>query len=336
MIRAFSPVDSLRLRGRQTQGLSLDLEASVLVGGSPLRRALEGWWPGRGSPFSTWLLDPLDASVPAGFLQARQRRGVAEADLIYLAPALNRSPRAALSWQRLLGETVREMAGRGILRLHVAIDQEEAIAAQLLRRIGFIDSAQDTVYRRMAAALLPAADRAGSRIRSAPPQAVHRAALDRLSLAGLAQSAGSEPSPEGGDWDRYPLGGYASGHPEARVWLDGHGAVLGVWRRHDGPSASWIDCLSAPGVDAGRLLADALAHSDPSRQTFAVASAAQAGLHDALRQAGFEALAHRLHFVKHSALRVIEPAWRDQTSRETAMEPAATGSNMNRSIKRQD
>jgi hypothetical protein len=334
VIRAFSPVDALRLRSRQAQGISLDLEASVLVGGSALRRALEGWWPGRGSPYCSWLLEPLDESVPAGFLQARQRRGGAEADLIFVAPALHGSPRAALSWQRLLTETAREMAGQGILRLHVAIDQEDSIAAQLLRRLGFVDTAQDTVYHRLEARAAEAL--AAPRIRSAPPQPAHQAALDRLSLVCLAQTAGSDPAPEGGEWARYPLGGHFSGPQDSRVWLDGHGAVLGAWRRHDGPAVSWIDCISAPGTDAVRLLADALANLDSTRQAYAVASSAQADLHGALRQQGFEAFAHRLHFVKHSALRVIEPAWRDQTSRDTLMEPAANPSNMNRSITRQD
>ena len=317
MIRAFSPRDFARLRRRQVSGASLDLEGRILSGRSPLQHAIGTLWPGRRHAYHTWLLEPVDGSFPGGCAQARRRRETTEADLTFIAPALSAGPRAVLSWQRLLPEACQGLAARGIVSIFAAVDAAEPVAPQILRRLGFVDQAHDTVYQRAAGQPLAPAEAIVSRA----PQPADGPALDRLARAGLASvdRAGSLA----GEWDRHPLGGQHNLRGQSRVWLGPAGELLGAWRLCEGPAGRWLSCLVAEGVEATTLVSAALAAAGAGSQPiFTAARSDQAALHGALRAQGFEPFLDRIVFVKHNALRVIEPAWREQPTIEGGMEAA--------------
>ncbi|MCB0215019.1 MAG: hypothetical protein KDH92_00180 [Chloroflexi bacterium] len=317
MIRAFSPRDIARLRRRQVSGASLDLEGRILSGRSPLQHAIGTLWPGRRHPYHTWLLEPVDGSFPGGCAQARRRRDTTEADLTFIAPALSTGPRAVLSWQRLLPEACQGLAACGVTSIFAAIDADEPVALQVLRRLGFADLAHETVYRLAAPHPIEPAEPIATRA----PQPSDGPALDRLARSGLASvdRAGSQA----GEWDRHPLGGQHALRGHSRVWIGSGSELLGAWRLCEGSAGRWLSCLTAEGAGAATLVGAALAAAGTGAQPlFAAARSDQAALHDALRARGFEPFVDRIVLVKHNALRVIEPAWREQQTLEGSMEAA--------------
>ncbi len=326
--RPFTPRDTLRLRNQQDVGTALDLETAVLLGQSPLRQAISGYLPLGNRGVQTLVLDSQDGSTPHGFVQARRCLDGTEADLTFIAPSLAAANGAALSWQRLISGACQWLGGQGTQRIFAAIEENDRVALQVLRHLGFVAYTSETVFRHPADSTPPAAPEgmvvmpAGARMTSA----VHRLAC--LNSPDSIQANAGAP---GGDWGRYPLGGRAPGAVSARVWLDKRGEVIGAWRLIAGRSGHWLQVLTSPGTEAGppirRALSDAAAGGDfPARPVYTTASAHEPGLNLALRQNGFEPVLGRLRLVKHTAVRVLEPEWRRRKLREHGLDPAPTRS----------
>jgi hypothetical protein len=282
-------------------GTALDLEGAVLDARSPLRQALAGWWPLARAGVDTLVLD-----TDVGFIQARRRLNGREADLTYVAPALTRANGAALAWQRLAGDACARLAGRGIERVHVSIAEDDQVAHQVLRQVGFAVCSGDLVLCRPAS-LPPPSDGLASR----PATAADTQAAGRLLSAGRPDGVRALEGPDG-DWGSYPLGGRAPVALHSRAILQGNGELAGAWRLVVGHGGAWLRLVAADGTDPALLAADALgrtAHELAGRPVYASARGYEPGLHVALRGLGFEPVVGRFRMIRHTAVHVVEPSW---------------------------
>lgn len=279
------------------------------------------------------LLDDGETGCPAGFVQGRRHVDGAAADLTFLAPACEAEHGAALTWQRLLSAFCRHMGGLAVRSVLVRVEQDANLAIQIVRRSGFLPVDVDTVMRRP---FDPAEADPTPRVEQMSPQPTsspssnkpddpsvymtraferHDHAIDGLVRAtqppALKQAfAGGEP------WRQRVLGGHSTRAEIARVRLDAQGAVTGAWRLIQGRQGHWLQVVAGPDGDAERLVADAtseLARSGwPTQPLFARAAGYEPGLHLALRHAGFAPVITRYRFVRHTAVRVLAPAWKEQ------------------------
>jgi hypothetical protein len=331
--RPFAPRDALLLRSLQTRGISLEIESDVLSDASPLRRALTTLWPLSESRSATLVLERPSSGVGGGCIQARWRRDRREADLTFAAPPLNGAPGAALVWQRLIAGVCQCLGEGGSVRIYAAVPETDQVALQIFRQVGFQVYTQDTVFRRAAGGPLPATESA-----PAPSAALglepidvlaeHIPQITRLYLESLPDAARLHESPDGSSWRNYPMGGWPE--PVARrVVVDRVGAVLGAWYLHTGPNGAWLHIVAAPTSDAGAIVRSAVLCANATAGDLPLHAAArgyEATLHLALREAGFEPVVGRFRLVKHTAVRVLEPAWQSEALGERRLEPAGTHS----------
>jgi hypothetical protein len=324
--RPFAPSDALRLRSQQTIGTALELEAVVLLNESPLRQALASCWPWADGGVETLVQDPIDSSVPGGFIQARRRLGRPEADLTFVAPALNAASGAALCWQRLIAEVCQRLGAKGSQRIYVAIGESDQVSLQLLRQLGFAVHTSDVVFQRVPTLppLAPPAD-----VRLAPMGSTRAAAVEALAWQDEPGAVRAHESPSGGEWRGYPLGGRAPGATAAAVWLDASGEVIGGWRLVAGRAGHWLQVVTGPGADPTLLGQSALAalatRGDfPARPVYATARGHEPNLNLALRELGFTPVAGRFRLVKHTTVRVLEPAWHATALRRRGLDTAPT------------
>jgi len=327
VIRPFTPRDALRLRQQQATATCLETETLVLVGGSPLRHAVAGCWPLGQRALQTFVAHGPEGAGIDGFVQARRHREGADADLVFIAPALAATPRAALAWPRLITVACQWLGDQGVQRVHVAIDQDDTLALQIFRQIGFVAYTTDSVFRRGAELAPPAPP--GLRI--VEETDVLRHALDQLSERGMPAEARARRELAAADWQHYPLGGHVPRAMRSRVWLDRAGRVCGAWRAVEGRGGWWLRLLTDGQADAGLLAQHAVATvagdaATGGRPLYATARGYEPELNLAWRQLGFALLGGRFRLIKSLTARVLEPAWADPQPRPRGVEAAPTAS----------
>ncbi len=322
VVRPFTPRDALRLRRQQQTGTCLELESTVLLGGSPLAWAMRSCWPVGDRPLRTYVARFLDGHAPDGFAQARTRRRGADADLVFVAPALDETPRAALGWHRLLTEVCQDLGARGVQRLHVAVPDEDQLLLQVARQLGFAVAAGDAVLRRPAGRLPAAIPDTPTR----PEADADRHAIESWLFRGWPEPVRLARETADGAWDDYPVGGHAGDARLRRVWLDARGAPRAAWRLYTGPGGSWLRLAVAADADAGPAVRQALAEArsvcGDTLPIHAAARGYEPALHLALREHGFTPVARRFRLVKTMTALVREPVWRLAGLREAAGDAA--------------
>lgn len=296
----------------------------MLLGGSPLAWAMRACWPLGDRPLQTYVARFLDGNAPDGFAQVRTRRRGADADLVFVAPALDETPRAALGWHRLLAEVCQSLGAQGIQRVHVAVPDDDQLLLQLARQLGFAVVTGDTVLcrppgRPVAAATAAAAD-------AVPEAAAHRPTIEGWLYRAWPDPVRHTRETAEGAWDDYPVGGHAAGAALRRVWVDGRGAPRAAWRLYAGPAGLWLRVAVAADADAGAAVARALAGARAAwgdgLPIHAAARGYEPALHLALREHGFAPVARRFRLVKTMTVLVREPVWRLTGLREAAGDAA--------------
>ncbi|MFQ5459920.1 MAG: hypothetical protein ACE5EL_03920 [Anaerolineae bacterium] len=313
MTRRFDPRDLLRVRRLQPAGCSLDMEGDVLIGSSPLRLALRGLLPVGPAKVSTLVQGDGDP-VSGGLVQARWRRGGRSADLIFIAPDLNGAAGAAHVWHRLVTGACQSLGDRQAERIYAAVDDEDRVALQVFRQLGFVAFTNDAVYRRSPGAPAPRPNRgpvgdAGT---------VHQAQITSLFLATLPSTVRAHVDPEGDTWTRYPAGGWLRTAVPARVLVGDDGSVAAAWRLFSGPGGWWLQVLGSGDEDVAAAVTHALhdmaAAAAPESPLFCQAPGYDTALNLALRGAHFEPVRRRFLLVKHTTARVLEPEWRSRAA----------------------
>jgi len=299
------------------------------------------WRPLGTGAIETLVAPACGSGTVAGFTQSRCRRGAADADLTFIAPALTQANGAALFWGRLITDSCQWLGAREVERVHAAVVEDDQVALQVFRGCGFAVCTTDVVLARSASGSgtdRPGDGRADGRdgggtvspeaeLRAVPMAADTELAVRRLAHECLPDAVRAASDELGGDWFSYPLGGFEPGPAIKRAWVDPSGVVQGAWRVIGGRDAHWLQALVRPGLDARALVRAALADVAADRRfanlpILAAARGYESELNLALRECGFEPRARRFRLVKQMAVRVMAPAWHRGAVRDHGLDPA--------------
>jgi hypothetical protein len=321
--RTFSPRDALRLHRMQTSGASFDLEGDVLLGRAPVPQALGAWLPLPERNLVTLVLDEGESGCPSGFVQGRRHRDGIASEVTFLAPGIEAASGAALTWHRLVGDLCARAASNGVRSLFVTVGQEEQVALQVFRGLGFSPFNADTVLRRAASSEAELVAEATSASSSADvperhfisPQPEHESAIDGL-LHAIHPPTVRVALADRTSWRGSPLGGMDLRGERSAIQVDAHGAPLGAWRLLPGKSGHWLRAVAGPQGDSVQLVKNALAilagAGWADLPIYASACGYEPALHLALREHGFRPVASRFRLVKHTTVRRLAPAWSEQ------------------------
>jgi hypothetical protein len=299
--------DWLAIRRLQSRGIQLDFERAVLWPHTPLYAALAGHLPLLPIGAETLVLYS-SAAHPAralGFAQLRARRGRPEADVVYLAPALDADDDAVAIWYRLLAECARTIGERGGQRVFAQVPAGNSIE-EVFRQAGFHAYAREEIF---CLCNFPAALEKSNLLR-------RQRARDGWNLLRLYTELTPRPvqlaegmlSPEGhagklGDWwDQSRGAGYV---------LEKEGELAGAVRIRRGRAAYWLRLGLHPQArdDAAELLRGALAllWAAPHHPIYCSVREYESGIVDALQASGFQHQQTRCLMVKPTAARAREP-----------------------------
>jgi hypothetical protein len=306
----------------QMRGVQLDLERAVLWPHTPTQAALFAHVPLSAIGAETIVLYPSPSrrTRAVGFAQLRARRGRPEADIVFLAPALDSDNDAVSIWYRLLAECAKEIGGRGGQRLFAQVAGGNGIE-EVFRQAGFTAYAHDDVYR----------------LDDLPPNLAqtkllrHQRVRDGWNLLRLyaefaprsVQIAEGMLSPQGqggklGDWwDQSSGAGYI---------LEVDGEIAGAVRVRRGSAAYWLRFWLHPQAEehGEELILGALAllRAAPRRPIYCNVRDYESGLRGALDLFGFRNVQTRSLLIKHMTVRIKEPLIKLMPALEKRPEPA--------------
>ena len=324
MPRWLSLDDLIAVRRLQPRGVQLDLERSVLWPHTALQAALSPRPPVSMISAETIVLyaNAARRARALGFLQTRGRRGRPEADIVYIAPALDSDDDAVSIWYRLLAEGAQEIGGRGGQRLFAQVTSGNGIE-EVFRQAGFSIYAREDVYR----------------LTEWPPNLPktkllrHQRARDGWTLLRLyaqftprpVQIAEGMLSPEGqggkmGDWwDQSGGSGYI---------LEAENELAGAARVRRGRAAYWMRFWLHPqSPEQGETLvrgALALLWAAPRYPIYCSVRDYESGVRNDLEAFGFRYVLTRSLLVKHITVRAKESLLRLMPALEKRPEPATS------------
>jgi hypothetical protein len=316
--------DLIAVKQLQSRGMQLDLERAVLWPHTPLHAALAPRLPYSMVSAETIVLysNATGRSRAIGFLQARERRGRPEADVVFISPALDADEDAVSIWYRLLAECTRQIGERGGQRLFAQVPSGNGIE-EVFRQAGFSSYAREDIYRLTE---WPKNLVKGSSLR-------HQRARDGWTLLRLyaqftprpVQIAEGMLSPEGqggkmGDWwDQSSGSGYI---------LEAENELVGAVRVRRGSAAYWLRFWLHPQAQeqSETLVCGALSllWAAPHRPIYCSVRDYEGGLRNDLQAAGFEYLLTRSLLVKHTTMRAKESVIKLMPALEKRPEPAAS------------
>jgi len=324
VIRPFGLGDLLLLYRLQGRGACLDL-CHALAGSEPpawvaLTAPFRGWW---GGEVVTYVSRRAGEGSLAGAIQMRRRPGRPEADIVFIAPALEDGEEVAALWHRLLAHCVRQAGERRVQRVFISAPEQAREMLSLFRQAGFSPYTREEVFRgeELVRPVL------SQRWQVRPLASADGWALQKLYATitpRLVQQAEGGGSPSGDQ----SLPWRAPG-PQARFVLARGGEIAGLVSVRAGRSGHclrlWGDFQTSGEVLAllGQGLAALSAH--PPRPIYCLVREYQGGVRGPLVECGFRHVATWSRLVKHTVLRVREPAWRTLPVLEPRPEPTVPG-----------
>lgn len=324
MTRALRLTDIAWLLDVQPAGEWLEIEDRVLTARSPRQSALHALMPAADQDRAVIVDIGLCESDQALAL-LRMRPGRLAADLLYVWPPLEQAAGVALTWARVVAEACHWLGRQGTHRVYTAVAQDDRLALQVFRQIGFVVYTGDEVLclPSLTVEENPAGEPAAG-TRDGPLDPASERAVRSMIEAGLGDAARGHLPTAGADWDEYPLAGRACRGILSGARLAADGSVAGGWRVVAGRAGSWLRLAGRDGASCASALVGALRTmvADPrfrSRPVYASARGYEPEVHLALREAGFEAVAGRFRMVRHSTVRVLAPAWEPRSRRGHAL-----------------
>ncbi len=251
-----------------------------------------------------------ESPYPNGFILAKKRLGRPEAEVRYIAPALDAGPNVDGAWRALLEHLVAHAGDFGIQRLQVCIPTREDAAA-LLAQCGFALYTRESLFR------LRSRPRHLSPAAAAPYVRAQREA-DSFALQRLA--------------DRFipPVVSRAEGvsfhngtvnhalifqnwwQPEQQDSLvfERQGDIQAALIMQRGPRGIWLRFLGDPSLQEAMdaLLYQGLLALPHDRPIYCGVRAYQAALGPVLHAREFETITELARFVKYTTVSVREPA----------------------------
>ena len=301
MIRPFGLRDVLAVRSLQRDGVWLDLFHRLLLRRSALATALIAPVPWVGTGLASYVWSP--AQEVHGFVQMLKRPGRYEADLLFLAPRLERQPYGRQAWEKLLAACIAEAGAQGLRRLFASVS-ESAAEIDVLASLGFMVYTGEQVF------VLPRSVRHPT---TAPDSRLRpRRSEDVWWLRRLYSIYTPQPvqNAEGHNSDHgqasLPLAWWELTNHSSFV-VEDKGDVVGGVQLVSGRRGHWLLLHGDPG-DAD-LMAVVLRHGIAAAggnrwPMYCAVRPYQGGLAAILQDHGFQSYTRRSRVVKHLAVRV--------------------------------
>jgi hypothetical protein len=316
MIKSFGVRDLLLVGNLQKKGTCLDPEIALTRPYSPLLAALSSYFLMQEAGTSTFILKAMDQSSPStssghrrmqGLAQMRQRRGRPEADVIYLAPSFSTANEASTIWHRLLNHLCTRAGERGIQRLFARL-AEDGEEIETFQQVGFSLYTREDTFRLKG---LSESRHRLNRVVMRPQQAVDAWALQRLyanvapRLVRQAESLGER------GWERSSVDWPLRARSEGYV-LEDNGEIVSYLLFSSGRIGHWMRILLHPQAydRADEVIQHGLAflsHYLP-RPIYCSVREYEGGLRTPLQDWGFEPFGSQAILVKHTTVRIKEPA----------------------------
>ncbi len=340
MIRSFGVRDFLLVGNLQKKGICLDPEIALTRPYSPLLAALSSYFLLQEAGTSTFVLEAVDQSSPStssgrspvqGLAQMRQRRGRPEADVIYLAPSLRQpfdgvhpkrsrgaqdkaqdttfstTDEVPTTWHRLLNHLCAKAGERGIQRLFARL-AEDGEEREIFQQVGFSLYTREDIFRLKS---LSESHRRLDRVAMRPQQAVDAWALQRLyaniapRLVQQAESLGER------GWERSSVDWPLRTRSEGYV-LEDDGEIVSYLLFSGGRIGHWMRILLHPQAydRADEIIQHGLAFLShyPPCPIYCSVREYEGGLRAPLQDWGFEPFGSQAILVKHTTVRIKEPA----------------------------
>ncbi len=316
MIKPFGVRDLLLVSNLQKKGTCLDPEIALTRPYSPLLAALSSYFLMHEAGTSTFILEATDQSTPStgsghcrmqGLAQMRQRRGRPEADVIYLSPSFSTTDEAPTIWHRLLTYLCARAGEQGIRRLfaHMAEDGEEI---ETFQQVGFSPYTREDIFRLNS---LSESHLRLDRVFMRPQQAVDAWALQRLyanvapRLVQQAESLGER------GWERSSADWPLRTRNEGYV-LEDNGEIVSYLLFSGGRIGHWMRVLLHPQAydRADEVIQHGLVFLShyPPCPIYCSVREYEGALRASLQDWGFELFGSQAILVKHTTVRIKEPA----------------------------
>lgn len=300
--------DFLLVSKLQNEGMLLNLEEALTQPYRPLLAALLGFLPVQGTGVLTCVYKARGEDQPlAGFAQVRMRRNGSEADILYLTPSLSATRDNITVWCRLLENLCLEAGMQGVQRIFARLP-EDGPEVEAFQQVGFTIYTREDVFR---LAQKPSAlPRPENRIlrRQQPADNWRLQGLYASIAPRLVQQAENLMAQ---DWEISPA--LWPGQPRREGYvLENQREIVGYLRIRQGRTGHWLEMLLHPQAyeRADELVAQSLSllPDYPSCPVYCCLRRYQGGLRAALEARGFEPFASQCVMVKHTTVRIKEPA----------------------------
>ncbi len=306
MAGIFTPRHFLLVNRLQQRGIAFNLEESLTQSYNPLRAALTAYFTvGEMGALTYVVSSSADEGRMEGFIQLRERRARPEADVLFIAPALDDSVDPGL-WYHLLTHVCQQAGGRGVERLFARLP-EGGQEVHLFNQVGFGIYTREDLFcldGGKLAAVEPLPDAA---IR--PYKAEDAIALQQLYTA-VAPRLVQQAENVVGRGRFYPPDIWPVANDRQGCVLEKKDEIVGCLTVRPGRTGHWLYVLLHPQAyeQAGDLLAHGLAalRESPPGPIYCGVREYQGGLRAVLEDAGFALFASRALIVKHTTVRVTE------------------------------
>ncbi len=306
-------LNDLRAIGElQPVGIEMDFERARLWPHSALSAALAERLPFNEIGASTIILYSTQGRRhPIGLVQTRMRHGRPEADISFISPALDARQDAVTVWYRLLAEATNQLCEQGCQRIYAQVKSDNG-AEEVFRQSGFSTFTREDIYLLRPERIMEFANQPSTRMlrRQRKRDAWSLLRLYNAATPRPVQQAEGMVSSEGqlgklGDWWEQALGtGYVLEAPGD--------SIAGAARITRGRAASWLRIYLHPEAQgaAGEMVCGALGlvRSRHPRPVYCPVRDYEGGVRGYLELAGFDLVYKRSLLVKHTTVRVKEPA----------------------------
>lgn len=319
------------LRELQSACTELDLRSALEEPSAPLQAALRGYFLRDGAGVHTYVLRAADPDKTlGGFVQARVHRnsisclgqGAGSAwRVIRIAPILDHSEDAATIWYRLLLHLCIVAGERQVQRLFACLPEAGAVE-DVFRQASFVTYCHEQVYAKAPGSKTgresPAMQLAGSEdlvaVRRLWQRAVPRTVLQAEDPDSLRGSSPLFESPFSDAERSYVLRAPA-------------GEISGYLYMLVRPRGAWLRLMSQP--EKPECIPEMLDHAlamleDRPRPVYCAVREYEGGMRGSLEERGFTPLDNYSLLVKHTTVRVREPARRIVPALEKRVEVTPT------------
>lgn len=308
MIKPFDVRDFLLVSKLQNQGMLLDLEEALTQPYRPLLEALVGCLPLQGIGVFTYVCDEIEGGRRmAGFAQARMRKESSEADVVYLTPSPSVAEEAVAVWCRLLENLCLAAGEQGIQRIFAHLP-EDGPEVEAFQQVGFSIYTREDVFRLLQ---MPSDLSHPERRTVRPQQPTDNWGLQGLYAAVAPRLVQQAENLTARGWEATPGSWLRQAKREDHVMED-KGEVIGYLRIRKGQTGHWLTMLLHPQAyeRADELVKQSLSllAEYPPRPIYCCLPRYQGGLRVPLEAKGFQLFASQCAMVKHTTVRVKEPA----------------------------